>query len=217
MKLPFTTEEFLKVFEKYNLAVWPMQYGLYLIAVAAVILAVKTTTYSSKYISLALALLWLWMGIVYHLLFFSTINKAAYGFGLLFIVQGVLFLIQGFFRNQFSFEFKNDIYGFVGTAVILFALIVYPVISYYLGHMYPSSPTFGLPCPTTIFTFGIILWMKNRCPVYVLFIPLLWSVLGFSAVYFLGMHEDSGLLVTGMLTALLIAIKNRKKQIPMPS
>jgi len=42
-------------------------------------------------------------------------------------------------------------------------------------------------------------------------------VLGFSAVYFLGMHEDSGLLVTGMLTAVLIAIKNRKKQIPMPS
>src|SRR6476646_5210468 len=99
MKLPFTTEDFLKVFEKYNLAVWPMQYALYLIAIAAVILGVKTTSYSSKYISFILAVLWLWMGIVYHLLFFTLINKAAYGFGLIFIIQGVLFLVPGFFRN----------------------------------------------------------------------------------------------------------------------
>lgn len=217
MKLPFTTEDFLKVFEKYNLAVWPMQYALYLIAIAAVILAVKTTTYSSKYISFILAGLWLWMGIVYHLLFFTLINKAAYGFGLMFIIQSVLFLVPGFFRNQFSFEFKNDIYGIAGAAVILYALLIYPMLGYYMGHIYPTNPTFGLPCPTTIFTLGIILWMKNRCPVYILIIPLLWSLLGFSAAYFLGMREDAGLLITGILTTVMIVIKNQRKQIPMPS
>lgn len=217
MKLPFTTEDFLKVFEKYNLAVWPMQYALYLIAIASVILAVKTTSYSSKYISLSLAMLWLWMGIVYHLLFFTIINKAAYGFGLMFIIQGFLFLFQGFYRKKFSFELKNDIYGIAGAVMILFALLIYPVIGYYAGHIYPANPTFGLPCPTTIFTLGIILWMKNRCPVYILIIPLLWSLLGFSAAYFLGMHEDTGLLITGILAAVLIVIKNQRKQIPMPS
>lgn len=217
MKLPFTTEDFLKVFEKYNLAVWPMQYALYLIAIAAVILAVKTTTYSSKYISFILAGLWLWMGIVYHLLFFTLINKAAYGFGLMFIIQSVLFLVPGFFRNQFSFEFKNDIYGIAGAAVILYALLIYPMLGYYMGHIYPTNPTFGLPCPTTIFTLGIILWMKNRCPVYILIIPLLWSLLGFSAAYFLGMREDAGLLITGILTTVMIVIKNQRKQIPIPS
>lgn len=217
MKLPFTTEDFLKIFEKYNLTVWPLQYVLFLIAIVVVILAVKTTSYSSKYISLALSILWFWMGIVYHLLFFTMINKAAYGFGLLFIIQGFLFLVPGFFRNQFSFEFKNDIYGFAGAVVILFALIIYPLIGYYAGHIYPATPTFGLPCPTTIFTLGIILWMKNRCPVYILIIPLLWSLLGFSAAYLLGIKEDTGILITGIFTALLILIKNQRKRIPMPT
>ena len=34
-----------------------------------------------------LACFWAWMGIVYHLMYFSAINGAALGFGVLFIVQ----------------------------------------------------------------------------------------------------------------------------------
>ncbi|WP_414541485.1 DUF6064 family protein [Nostoc sp. CCY0012] len=29
---------------------------------------------------------------------------------------------------------------------------MYPLIGYALGRIFPTSPTFGVPCPTTIFT-----------------------------------------------------------------
>ncbi len=126
-------------------------------AIVALLLVIKRKSFSAKFIMLMLSFQWIWMGIVYHFLFFSTINKAAYGFGIVFIIQGLIFLIGGFFRRQFSFEVKNDLCGITGAFFILFALLIYPLISYYLGHIYPASPTFGLPCPTTIFTFGILL------------------------------------------------------------
>ena len=104
------------------------------------------------------------MGIVYHLIFFTEINKAAYLFGAVFILQGILFLIFGVFQNQLSFKFHYGIYGWLGIMLISFALVVYPVLGYIVGHTYPSSPTFGLPCPTTIFTLGLLLLTYKNCP-----------------------------------------------------
>lgn len=210
MKLPFTTDEFFKVFEKYNLAVWPMQYILPLMAIAAILRALKRTPFSAKSIIFILSFLWLWMGAVYHLSFFTAINKAAYIFGGVFIIQGILFLFAGFFRNQFSFQFKNNIYGIAGSIFMLFALVIYPLIGYYLGRIYPFSPTFGLPCPTTIFTFGMLLWMDKKSPIYILIIPFLWSVIGFYASFSLGIKEDTGLLITGIIVIIMMLIKRKR-------
>jgi hypothetical protein len=149
------------------------------------------------------------MGIVYQIVFFTTINKVAYLFGGLFIIQGVLFLIFGIFRNKFSFQFKKDKYGITGICLILFALIIYPVLGYFLGHTYPSSPTFGLPCPTTIFTFGMILLNQKKCPIFILIIPFIWSITGFIAVFQFGVLEDSSLLIASLITTSLLIYHNK--------
>jgi hypothetical protein len=151
------------------------------------------------------------MGIVYHLIFFSAINKAAYIFGALFIIQGILFFIWGVFKGELSFDYRKTNYNNAGILIILYALIIYPVLGYNLGHAYPYSPTFGLPCPTTIFTFGILLFSNKKIPVYILIIPLLWSVVGFTAALTLTIYEDIGLLIAGLTTFTFLLISNREK------
>ncbi|MFZ2899375.1 MAG: DUF6064 family protein [Saprospiraceae bacterium] len=211
MKLPFTTEQFLEVFRNYNQTVFPAQIILYLLAGLALYFSFKKPAPNSgKVIAAILAFFWLWMGIVYHLLFFTKINPAANVFGALFIVQGGLFFLYEFPKRRLSFSFRKDLRGWAGGALILFALVVYPVIGYFTGHVYPASPTFGLPCPTTIFTFGMLLWVERKPPVLVLVIPLLWSVVGFSAALTLGIMEDAGLLVSGLITAGLAFSERRK-------
>ena len=210
MKIPFTAEQFLEVFRNYNQAVFPMQVIFYLVSVFAIYLAFKPTSKSDKIISGILAFLWLWMGIVYHLIFFTAINKTAYLFGAVFILQGILFLTFGVFQNKLSFKFLSGIYGWLGIVLILFALVVYPVLGYIFGHTYPSSPTFGLPCPTTIFTFGLLLLTYKNCPVAILVIPFIWSVFGFSAAFNFGIMEDTGLIVSGLLCVLMILFRNKK-------
>ena len=209
MSLPFTIEQFLSVFEKYNLSVWPMQIVLVLIAILAVILSIRKMNRSDKIISIALGFFWLWIGIVYHFAYFTSINKAAYFFAALYIIQGVLFLFAGGMEPKLSFKFKPNSYGIVGSLFILYALILYPGLGYFFGHVYPKNPTFGLPCPTTIFTFGLLLWTDKNVPKYVLAIPLIWSIIGFGAALSLGVKEDYGLLIAGVLGSILILIRDR--------
>ena len=210
MQLPFSLGDFLKVFKNYNQTVFPLQIVFYLIAFLCVYLIFVKYRRSDKIISAALSFFWLWIGVIYHIIFFSTINKAAYFFGVLFILQGILFAIWGIFKNYLSFEYKKSTNNIVGIILLFYALIIYPVLGYQLGHIYPYSPTFGLPCPTTIFTFGILLFVNKKILVFLLVVPLMWSIIGFSAALNLSIYEDTGLIIAGILAFILLLVSNRK-------
>jgi hypothetical protein len=215
MTLPFTLDQFLSVFEQYNLAVWPMQIVLNVCALAAVFLAVRKTPSSDRIIAGILGFLWVWIGIAYHLTFFVDINPAAKIFGVASVIQGIVFLHYGFLKQRMSFRFQRDIHGMAGALLIVYALVFYPSLGYILGHVYPKSPTFGLPCPTTIFTFGLLLWTGTRPPLLVFVIPFLWSLIGFSAALTLGMLEDTALLVVGIV-CMILTLRRPVNNSPMP-
>lgn len=206
MKLPFTTEQFFSLFRDYNFAVFPAQIIIYLLAIICLVLIRTKTGNAGKFTIAFLGIIWLWMGIIYHWVFFSTINNAAYLFGGLFIIQGILFLNYAFRKNPLI-EMNNDKYGFVSFGLILFALLIYPTLGYMLGHHYPYTPTFGLPCPSTIFTFGILLLVKPKAPLFLYIIPLVWSVIGFTASFTLGVYEDLGLLLSAIIFGGMLLMK----------
>lgn len=103
MNLPFTTEQFLSVFEQYNQAVWPVQIVLNVLGLACILLAVKKTGFSDRLIAMILSFFWLWIGLAYHLAFFSAINPAAYAFAILNVIQGIVFLVLGVLHQRLSF------------------------------------------------------------------------------------------------------------------
>ena len=203
MSLPFSIEQFLDIFEKYNRSVWPLQLIFYLMAVLIIGLSFVKFRSSDRVIVSLLSFFWIWMGAIYHLVYFTAINKAAFIFGATFILQGILFFYLGVIKNQISISFSKNIEGMAGSVLIIFALIIYPIVGIIQGHIYPASPTFGLPCPTTIFTMGVLLWSDKKIPVILFIVPVLWSVLGFSAAHSLGIKEDIVLVIAGILFTLL--------------
>jgi hypothetical protein len=208
MNPPFTVEQFLDVFRQYNQAIWPLQLAAYPMAAAALAAAVWRGRGAQKLPPLVLSGFWIWTGAAYHIAYFSSINPAAIAFGVLFIVQGLLFIGSGVIRSQLTVRFRPGLPGCVGALLIVYALVLYPLLSYVLGHRFPSAPTFGVtPCPTVIFTFGLLLWSDLKLPRYLLVIPSLWALLGISAALQFGMHEDIGLLVATVLTDLLILLR----------
>jgi hypothetical protein len=62
----------------------------FVFGLAVVALLVKRAGWSARIITGTLALFWIWMGSVYHISHFSTINPSALVFGVLFIVQGII-------------------------------------------------------------------------------------------------------------------------------
>jgi Family of unknown function (DUF6064) len=206
MQLPSTVEEFMSVFERYNVSVWPAQVGLYFLALIALLCFYRNVSATRRVVFAVLSFLWAWTGLVYHIGFFSSINPLAYIFGGLFVVQSLIFLYFGVIRDKVILIPRLDLRTIFGLLLIFYALIVYPVIGLALGHIYPKSPTFGTPCPTTIFTFGILLFSVKRVPFCFLLIPLLWSLVGFSAAISLGIVEDIGLIVFGVASTTLLTI-----------
>lgn len=203
VKIPFSKEAFLGVFRDYNIAIWPAQWVLLAMGVACAFLVFRTAPMAKRSVFLFLSLLWLWMGVVYHLSFFSHINTAAFVFGVLFIVEAIALFIAGVIHEP---EVTSPARGWqraTGMILIIYALLVYPLLGFLIGHSYPEGPTFGVPCPTTIFTFGVLLLLRVRIPGWAAVIPLLWSLVGLSAAIQLAMPEDYGLVVAGILYALV--------------
>lgn len=203
--IPFTTEQFLEVFAAYNRAIFPMQLILVCLAVASVFFAAKPNQISSRIVSIILTFFWAWMGIVYHLIFFSRINKLAYLFGGLFLAQALIFFTFGVVRDDLCFGAVPNSGSKIGAFIITYSLLIYPTLNYLLGHNYPAMPTFGVPCPTTIFTFGLLLWTNRKVPIFFLMIPIAWSLVSIAAVFKLGIYEDIGLVITGIFGPILIA------------
>ena len=205
MELPFTTKQFFDLFEIYNLAILPAQLFAYLFASIAVFCIIRRTRYSNQLISLVLAAFWFWNGAVYHLIFLRQINKAAYLFGVMFILQGLLFCWYGNIRRRLVIGVFYELQSMAGCMLLLYSMFVYTALAIMNGHYWPRSATFGVtPCPTTTFTFGVLLWASEKVPWQLLVIPTLWSLIGSSAVYLLGVKEDLGLLIAALIGVPLI-------------
>jgi hypothetical protein len=192
MSLPFTTEQFFEVFARYNTAIRPMQVVLLVLALVAAPLAATRRGWRAA--AFIVAALWAWMAVAYHAAFFTAINPAAYFFAMMFVVEAALVARWAMDRSQ-DFVRPSTMQIAIAAVVFLYALVAYPAIGYLIGERYPAVPTFGVPCPTTIFTFGIFAMLASSLPPSLLAIPIVWAFFGAFAALRLGVPQDLGLLV----------------------
>jgi hypothetical protein len=209
--LPFTSEQFRLVFVDYNNSIWPAQIAAYLLGGVAVALLFRKARGGDRVIAGILALMWLWTGVVYHGLSFSSINKAAYIFAVLFILQGCYLLYAGVHRRQIRFGLRPGLATGIGGAFVAYAAIIYPLIGVAIGHTYPEMPMFGVtPCPVAIFTFGLFLLTVRPVPRWLFAIPFVWSLIGGSAAILLQVPQDWLLLISGAITVPLVVFRDRQ-------
>lgn len=211
MKTPFTTEEFFQVFENYNTSLFPSQIVILLFGLIAMFSLHTQKRRKNKLISAFLGLLWLWTGLVYHMTFFTAINKAAYVFGAVFILQGLFFFVEAFSKRRLEFTFDGSARAYLGYLFALFGLIIYPLISYFLADTTANIISLGLPCPTTIFTFGFLMMTTSRFPKYLLVIPTIWALIGTGAAINFGVYQDYVMLVAAVVACIFLVARKRDR------
>jgi len=185
--LPFTREQFFGIFVEYNADVWPVQVVAYLIGIGSIALLRRPSRTGSRVIAGGLAIMWVWTGVAYHGLYVSAINRAAYAFAALFVMQGVLVLCLGVSRQRLKFDARAGSSPGLGWALIAYAVVVYPLVGLGGGHRLRELPMFGItPCPVTLFTFGMLLLTTSPVPRWLFMIPIIWSVIGVDRLFLQG-------------------------------
>lgn len=201
--LPFTREQFFEVFAAYNAANWPAVVAAYPLALVAVAAAWRGGPRARRWLGPIMALMWAWVGLAYHGLYFSPINPVARIFAGGFLLQAALFAAHAVFGGGLAFEQRNRARSWGGAVLVFYAMVAYPLIGLAAGERYPAMPLFGVaPCPLLIFTFGLLLW-ASRARWWLWVVPLLWSVIGGSAALVLSVPQDWA-LPAAALAALLI-------------
>lgn len=208
MQLSFTAAQFFDVFRDYNETVWPAQILLLALAVAAVALVAFPRRWSGVGISAILSFLWAWLGLAYHLAFFSSINPLAYVFAAVSIAGAAAFTWHGVARRHLEFKFSRSMRTLTGVTLIVFSLAVYPAWAIFAGHIYPAMPTFGLPCPTAIFTIGMLSLLVTPYPRTAFLVPVLWCLVGSQAAFLLSVPQDLALLVAAVV-GVALAVRSR--------
>lgn len=208
--LMFTTEVYLRLLERYNEAVWPGQLVAAALGLVALYLVLNPRRGSDRFVAALLAV-FQWIGAFYHMAYFAKINWAAWGFGLAFALQGLLFAWTLVSPRPLAFRFRPDLFGCAGLGLTLLALAAYPLAAWLAGHGWPQALLLVVaPVPTVTFALGLLLMVEPRAPRRLLAIPVLWCLVWGTTAWTLALPEDVAFSAAGLAAAALVLWKNRR-------
>jgi hypothetical protein len=211
MQLPFTREQFFDLFTAFNTTLWPGVLSLWIVSfLVALLLFTRPSRVSDRCVALLLAVHWAWSALAYHIAFFTSINPAAWLFAALFLLQAALFVWWGVIRGTLRFTVEPSAWTAAAWLLMAYALL-YPTLNAAQHGTWVKIPTFGVPCPTTIFTIGLLMLARRRV-LALSIVPILWSMIGGSAAPLLGVRADYVLPIAAMaLVLFLIALKRHPR------
>jgi Family of unknown function (DUF6064) len=192
---------------------WPLQIVTFGFALVVVVSLWRKWPITARAVPAILAVMWAINAIGYHYLYFRSINPAATLFAALFLVQAILLSACALSRRGLKFGVQHDVRTYVGSGIVIYAMVVYPILGILAGHGLMEGPMLGIaPCPTTIFTIGILVLARGKWIAWLSIVPMLWSLIGWLAAVQLGMPEDFGLPVSAAILLTLVVSNNWLQQ-----
>jgi hypothetical protein len=206
--LLFAPDTYYRLFELYNLALWPAHLVPLALGVAILALLRRGGVREGRAVAAILAACWLWVAWAWFMERYATINWAASYFAAGFAVEALLLLWTGAVRGRLRFRAGPDAAGRIGAGMFLFALAAQPLIGPLLaGRAWTQAEIFGMaPDPTAVATLGVLLTAAGGA-VGLMIVPLLWCAVGGATLWTMGAPDALVLPAAAALVLLLSAWK----------
>jgi hypothetical protein len=212
--LLFSPRTYYRLFELYNLAVWPAQIFTLALGIAIVVLLRRGGAGPARAAAVILAACWLFVAWAYLIGHYDTINWAASYFAAGFVVQAVLLVLTGGVCNRLAVRWRANGASSAGLGLFLFALIVEPLIAPLLGRPWTQAEVFGVaPDPTVVATLGVLA-SAERPHWHLLVVPLLWCALSGATLW--TMQSPEALVVPAAAAVTLIAAACKTLPVSQP-
>jgi hypothetical protein len=210
--LPFSPDVHLRLLEHYNAAIWPAQIIAFGLGGLILLLILKPRPGSGRWVAALLAGAWIWTGAVYHAMYLAPLNWAAWISGALFVLQGGLLAWTGAWRGRLDFRVTPAWRGRIGLIIAGLAWLAAPLAGALTDLGWSRAPVAGLASgPTTLFTLGLLLLAKERVPIRLLPIPLIWSFAAAATAWPLRQPQELILPFAAIAAAWLALAGNRRR------
>jgi hypothetical protein len=207
--IPLTAEALFSLYGGYNRALMPAAFFGLALCAFGIVLAARPFAGSDRLLSAILAGFWLWNGAVFHFGSLAPLTWAAWIFGAVFLLQGLMLLWAGAVRGRIAYTTSADLPG-LAAAILLGLAIFYPALDMLAGRAWPGLQFTGtLPAPTVLATLGFLLMAQRRI-IALAVIPLLWALLHGATAFSLGIWQDMAMALAACGGFLLLLVR------PMP-
>jgi hypothetical protein len=204
------SEGFYQIFASYNTTYLPVL-GIFwvLLLISTVLVLVRPNLRTNTLIKVLLAAGFLWSGVVFFPFYMTMIAVPG---AITSLGVGILFAIDAL-RNRIAICLpKQGWLRYVTIILVVWALGLYTLTGYTLGHPYPQGPLPVAPCPMTILSIALIstsmdTLQKDRWPFTLLFVLLIWwgFFSGLGAPFLYGFYTDLTLFLTGLYGLFMLA------------
>ena len=179
--VPYSKEVLDSVVYEYQEFFFPIQFIFIFLALLVVYLIWKSENKNNKTIVSILAIFWIWIGAIYEMKYYISINWFGLYIGSFFILQGLLLLWFGLIKKEVVFIRNN-----YSLLAVLILVLCYPALQIISGmHYFESSIIAMLPDITVLF-FLILFFVNTQKRIWSLFIiPLVWMGFSFYLNYLL--------------------------------
>lgn len=197
-----TAEQFWIVISNYNQATWHIQICFIVFIILAVILAMRTRLVFLPKVILSLSCLY--TGVIFFFIFDQSVTAFLFA-GPLFIATGFLFSYDALRHKEIEFKKFTP-----GSITMLVMCILYPAVSFLLGHRYPAQVLYILPCP--LISIGIVIYSRYKTRLFFLqILMIIWAVTGLPKAFIFDVMEDLILFMAGMY-GICVMIGDRKRE-----
>lgn len=185
--LLFSDRVYDRMFELHNAALWPVHIPAAVIGLFLVFVVLKPSQRNVRIAFALLALVWLFVAYAFFYQRYATINWAAVYVAPLFALMA---LVLGGFAVRArppTVAFQANVSGLIAAAVLLAALVGYPLLGVVTGKSWSGAQVFGVAAdPTAMATLGFLAMCRGTGVRAAMIIPALWSVATALTLYALG-------------------------------
>src|SRR5262245_5198408 len=207
--LLFSPRTYYRLFELYNLAIWPAQLLALALGVALLALMVRRPAWHGRAMAAILAACWLWVAWAYLLTRYDTINWAARYFAAGFALEALLLALSGIVHDRLTMRAgRADLASRAGLGLFLYGLVAHPLIGPLLiGRPWTQVELVGLaPDPTIVATLGVLI-AAERPLWHLAIVPLGWCAIAGATLWTMGSPDALLLPAAAVLAIALMAWK----------
>jgi hypothetical protein len=182
--LLFSPRVYYRLIELHNLAVWPVHIGAALLALLLVRSIVKPSRGSGRLVAVSLGAMWVWVAWSFLWHRYAQINWVAAYVAPMYALEGLLFIWVGCARGGLSFGLKRTPASAAGLALLLVALLGYPLIAPGVGRNWLAAEMFAVvPDPTAATSLAVLALSSARDRALLMVIPCLWCFIAAATLW----------------------------------